>query len=839
MNAAGDKMVVGAFNQNRVLVYAWDGSSWDLEQNIYNGYSYFGGSVDMNAAGDRIVVGAYNSNRAFTYSWNGSTWTQEANLSGSTYFGWDVSMSNGGDTIAISEPYYSSQRGYVRTYAWNGSSWSQFGGTSTLGESYSDYSGRSISLNGSGNRIVIGAIYNDANGSNSGHVRVYQLSGSTWVKMGSDIDGGASSDYFGWSVDINNTGSRIVVGAIYDDNGGSNTGSASVYDWDGSSWSLVGSQINGSGNSDYLGWSVSINNTGDKIIAGIPYEDEVTSNAGQARIYEFSNGSWVQSGSNINGKSSSDYFGNSTAMNASGNRFAVGAYYNDDGGSDAGQVRVFEYDYPCPLPTTLTIIQGVDASFSYPTYTYCSDDTDPVATLLGDTAGTFSASTGLNINSSTGQIDLDASTIGTHTVYYTVSNTNCTDVDSVQFTIDQAIPGFTYGDTTFCTNQDDPTPTLTVSGTGTFSSTPAGLSISSSTGEIDLSASTAGDYDITFTPTIDYIQMGVNIDGEGSSDYFGYAVDINAAGNRMVVGAPYDDAVSSNSGHVRIFEWNDSAWVQLGADIDGEGSSHYLGWSVAMNDAGDRIIAGAYYANNQRGYAKIYEWNGSSWNQVGAKLEGTSNSDHFGFSVAMSNSGNRVAVGARYDDDGGGNSGSVSMYDWNGGSWSQVGSQINGPSSNYYFGSSIALNGAGDRLVIGSYNSNRTYCYSFNGSSWAQMGSYLSGSNYFGWSVDMNDAGDVIAVSEPSYSGWRGRTRLLQWNGSSWVSYGNSSGYIYPYENSDYTGYGASYTGRAISLNAAGDRIAIGGFYNAGGGSNSGFIRVYELNSSNNWVKWV
>ena len=58
----------------------------------------------------------------------------------------------------------------------------------------------------------------------------------------------------------------------------------------------------------------------------------------------------------------------------------------------------------------------------------------------------------------------------------------------------------------------------------------------------------------------------------------------------------------------------------------------------------------------------------------------------------------------------------------------------------------IALNGAGDRLGIGSYNSNRTYCYSFNGSSWSQMGSVLSGSTWFGWSVDMNDAGDVIAV---------------------------------------------------------------------------------------------
>ena len=131
-----------------------------------------------------------------------------------------------------------------------------------------------------------------------------------------------------------------------------------------------------------------------------------------------------------------------------------------------------------------------------------------------------------------------------------------------------------------------------------------------------------------------------------------------------------------------------------------------------MNDAGDRIISGAYYANSQRGYAKIYEWDGSSWNQLGAKLEGASNSDQFGFSVAMSNSGNRVAVGARYDDDAVNNysnCGSVSMYDWNGGSWSQVGSQINGPSSNYQFGTSIALNGAGDRLVIGSYNSNRTY----------------------------------------------------------------------------------------------------------------------------------
>ena len=143
--------------------------------------------MDMNAAGDRIVVGAYSSSRAFTYSWNGSSWIQEAELNGSTHFGWDVSMSNGGDTIAISEPYYFYQRGFVRTYAWNGSSWSQFGGTTTLGEDNSEYSGRSISLNGSGNRLVVGSYLNDDGGNNAGQVRVYELSGTSWVKMGSDI----------------------------------------------------------------------------------------------------------------------------------------------------------------------------------------------------------------------------------------------------------------------------------------------------------------------------------------------------------------------------------------------------------------------------------------------------------------------------------------------------------------------------------------------------------------------------------------------------------------------------------------------------------------------------
>ena len=102
--------------------------------------------------------------------------------------------------------------------------------------------------------------------------------------MSSDINGNSSYDYFGWSVDINYAGDRIVVGAPYDDNGGSNSGSVSVFDWNGTSWVQVGNNINGTSNSEYFGWSVAINDFGDKILAGAPDNDNGGTDVGQVKI---------------------------------------------------------------------------------------------------------------------------------------------------------------------------------------------------------------------------------------------------------------------------------------------------------------------------------------------------------------------------------------------------------------------------------------------------------------------------------------------------------------------------------------------------------------------------
>lgn len=123
-----------------------------------------------------------------------------------------------------------------------------------------------------------------------------------------------------------------------------------------------------------------------------------------------------------------------------------------DGGSSTSQNTTYTYNTPGTYTVTLTATNASgsddevktdlitvnvidDASFNYSVSTYCQDGIDPTPTILGTTGGTFTRSpVGLIINSSTGIIDLSASTTGTYTVTYTTSGF-CADVQNVQVTI--------------------------------------------------------------------------------------------------------------------------------------------------------------------------------------------------------------------------------------------------------------------------------------------------------------------------------------------------------------------------------------------------------------------
>jgi hypothetical protein len=73
---------------------------------------------------------------------------------------------------------------------------------------------------------------------------------------------------------------------------------------------------------------------------------------------------------------------------------------------------------------------------------------------------------------------------------------------------------------------------------------------------------------------------------------------------------------------------------------------------------------------------------GQLWSQIGQDIDGEAANDRCGSSVSLSSDGNTVAIGA-YDNDGNGlSSGHVRIYENTGGSWSQIGQDIDGEAAN-------------------------------------------------------------------------------------------------------------------------------------------------------------
>ena len=137
-----------------------------------------------------------------------------------------------------------------------------------------------------------------------------------------------------------------------------------------------------------------------------------------------------------------------------------------------------------------------DASFSYGNTSYCQASSDPTPTVTGEEGGTFSSTSGLSINASTGAIDLSASTLGSYIVTYT---TTVPDQNSAtrNITIYADVATFSYGTSRVNKNDADLYPT-TSGQSGSYSST-SGISINSSSGIIDVSASSIGTYTVSYT----------------------------------------------------------------------------------------------------------------------------------------------------------------------------------------------------------------------------------------------------------------------------------------------------------------------------------------------------
>ena len=341
-------------------------------------------------------------------------------------------------------------------------------------------------------------------------------------------------------------------------------------------------------------------------------------------------------------------------------------------------------------------------------------------------------------------------------------------------------------------------------------------------------------------------QIGADIDGEATGDFFGESVALSSDGTRMVVGAGRNQDNGTRSGHVRVFQENSEVWSQVGGDIDGISNDGLFGSSVAISADGTRIAVGGPGFNLNgvsAGYVRVFEETSGVWTQVGGDIIGENIDDLFGSSIAMSADGSRISVGATSNDGNGMNSGHVRVLQENSGVWSQVGGDIDGEAAEDFFGWSIAMTADGSRIVVGAIEndgngsrSGHVRVFQENSGLWSQIGGDIDGEaadDLFGRSVAISADGSRIAVGAilNSDNGTHtGHARIFQESSGVWLQVGDDI------DGENTGGLFGGWSGESIAMSSDGSKVIIGAPRNDGNGSNSGHARVFE-ETSGGWTQ--
>ena len=550
----------------------------------------FGYAVAIS--GNRAIVGAYQDDfSGKAYIFNVTTGALVHTLDNPNVgdvvqsgdrFGWTVGIS--GNYVIVGAPYED-----------------MFGGTNT-GKAYifdvttgalvhtldnpnpdgvgsNDNFSQSVAI--SGNSAIVGAWGEDTS---SGKAYIFNVTSGALVHTlaNPNPDGIGSNDYFGNAVAID--GNSAIVAAYGEDDGpiGSNSGKAYIFNV--TSGALVHTLANpnpdGVASGDFFGISVAI--SGNLAVAGATGEDDVDGvNSGKAYIFDVTTGTVDYTLDNPNAYSTSadDRFGASVAI--SGNRAIVGAYGEDDAGTNvSGKAYIFDVSTGALLhtlnnPNPFGVGTGdyfgwtVGISGNYAIVGARWED-DATKFPFGDNSGKayiFDVTTGALVH----QLD----------------NPNAYDTtDSNVFGSSVAISG-NYAIVGAPGEGDGGTGLGTQGGTG-------------------LNSGKAYIFNVT-TGALVHTLDNPNAYNTSANDYFGYAVAIDS--NYAIVGAyGEDDAGGASSGKAYIFDATTGVLLRTLHNLNASSADDRFGYSVAMS--GGSAIVGAYLEDeggNASGTAYVYK----------------------------------------------------------------------------------------------------------------------------------------------------------------------------------------------------------------------------------------
>lgn len=282
-----------------------------------------------------------------TVLFNTSAWAQScpaiaAELLGSNeiagdQFGWSVASE--GDLVIVGTPGDQNNAGSVHVFRRDGLQWIEEVNLVSQDNAAGDFFGNSVSI--SGNIILVGAPGDDDNGSRSGSAYIFEFDGTNWNQLVKllPFDGNATDFVGGW---VSVSGNNAIISSERNDELGTNAGSAYIFTYDGTNW-VHQVKLHPSDGEAYDSFSISVAIDANTAVIGASEDDDNGSASGSAYIFKFDGAFWVQDAKLVpDDSNASDFFGEAVAI--SGNKVIVGSYWNDQGGINAGAAYVFVDD---------------------------------------------------------------------------------------------------------------------------------------------------------------------------------------------------------------------------------------------------------------------------------------------------------------------------------------------------------------------------------------------------------------------------------------------------------------------------------------------------------------
>ena len=865
---------IGSWTYSAIIGAGYSGSAINL-----NVAKEFGRSVALDPNGSRLAVGAPgdegfgnqapDTGAVYLFSFTSTSFDGGAlqSIVGRGYaggknidvttleqfdgFGQSVSLSTGGSRLAVGAPgddgFGNQSPDAGAAYLFNFTSASFDGGLLQcfVGKGYAGWKditvttleqfdgfGQSVALDSNGSRLAVGAPGDDGFGNlAAGAGAAYLFSFTSTSFDGGLLQGVVGKGYAGWkdvsvttleqfdgfgqSVSLSTNGIRLVVGAPGDDGSGNQTTDAgAAYLFNFTSTSFDGGLLQCVVGKGYAGWkdvsvttleqfdgfgqSVALDSNGSRLAVGAPGDDgfgNLTAGAGAAYLFSFTSTSF--DGGLLQGVVGKGYagwkdvsvttlqqfdgFGQSVSLSTGGSRLAVGAPGDDGFGNqtpDAGVAYLFSFTSTSFDGGLLQCVVGRGYAGAKDIESWGTGVYSPVLEKWDELGLSVSLNSEGN-RLAVGSVGDDGWANLGQTFYGQAGHIG-------------AVHLFGFTNTSF-----------------------EGGSLMGTIGK----GYTGG--------------KNIDVTSLENSDAFGYSVSLNATGNRLAVGARGDSGlgnVLTGAGSVYLFGFSDDSFG--GGSVLGIIGKGYtggknidvptLGWAdgfgsaVSLNAVGDRLAVGVYlddgFNNVVQGAGAVYLFGftdvsfggGALLATIGRGYVGGKNvdmsfletDDYFGTSVSLNAVGNRLAVGTR-GDDGLGNvvssAGAVHLFDFtdelfDGGSLlATIGKGYAG-GKNFdlaldefnLFGHAVSLNAAGNKLAVGSpgdwgygnvtESSGAVFLFGFTDASFGGnsllgiIGKGYTGAQMIdlptldiydnlGMSVSLNAAGDRLAVGATSDDG--------------------------------------------------------------------------------------